>query len=71
MIVSKIENGVVVNIIEAESVQWCVDNLEGTYVDSQNGLGQIGTLWDGTTFTEAEDSNVAEHAPGELGELPV
>lgn len=71
MIVSKIENGVVVNIIEVESVQWCIDNLEGTYVDSQNGLGQIGILWDGTTFTEAEDSNVTEHTPGELGELPV
>lgn len=73
MIVSKIENGIVVNIIEADSVQWCIDNLEeSTYVDSQNGLGQIGTIWDGTTFTNpAEDSNITEHTPGEFGELPV
>ena len=69
MVVSKIENGVVVNIIEAESVQWCVDNLEGTYIDSQDGIGQIGIEWDGTNFIIPEDP--PEPAPGELGELPV
>lgn len=69
MLVSKIENGIVVNIVIADSVEWCNENLEGTYVDSANGVGQIGVEWDGSNFVIPEEE--PEPAPGESGELPV
>lgn len=54
MVVCEIINGVVANIIEVDSLQWCADNLDGTYVDSQ-GIAQIGWAWDGTEFIAPEE----------------
>lgn len=54
MVVCEIINGVVANIIEVDSLQWCADNLDGTYVDSQ-GIAQIGWSWDGTEFIAPEE----------------
>lgn len=50
MIIAQVFNGRIVNAIEADSVQWAIDNLDGDWVAMPEGAG-IGWNWDGTTAT--------------------
>lgn len=55
MVIAQIFNGRIVNAIEADSVQWAIDNLGGDWVAMPEGAG-IGWNWDGTTATQPEQT---------------
>jgi hypothetical protein len=65
--------GVVINIIEADSIEWCTQTFpDQSFVDSQD-IGEIGCTWTGTEFDcsaiQPEEEAVPENpTPASEGE---
>ena len=65
-------DGLVINVIEAESLAWCEENFpDQSFVDSQ-GIGEIRCTWTGTEFDcsalEPEEQDPTPENPEPLPE---
>ena len=53
--------GLVINILEADSIEFCTETFpEQLFVDSQN-IGEVGCIWTGTEFDCS--ANMPEEEP--------